>query len=90
MKILKFSAQWCGPCKVLKTVYDKVAKDEKYSGIQFNEIDVDEDDDNLTAKYGIRNVPTILVLDDDGSLKERLVGSVSETVIRNTLDQYVS
>lgn len=45
MNILKFSAQWCMPCKMMKPIFKEVSKDEKYKNIDFIEIDIE--DENL-------------------------------------------
>lgn len=59
MKILKFAAEWCGPCKMLsKTIED-------YDGIPIEEIDIDQKRE-VAEQYGIRGVPTMIILDDNG------------------------
>ena len=68
MKILKFYADWCAPCKGL------VQKLESANlPIPITEIDV-EDNDALVKEYGIRNVPVTILLDDQGNLVKRWVG----------------
>jgi|TARA_B100001094_G_scaffold147584_1_gene142935 thioredoxin-like negative regulator of GroEL len=66
-KIYYFSAPWCGPCKMLGPVMDK-------SGLPFQKINVDNDS-TLSAKYGIRNVPTLVKVDASGNEISRLVGN---------------
>ncbi|MDC0540032.1 thioredoxin family protein [bacterium] len=66
-KIYYFSAPWCGPCKMLGPVMDK-------SGLPFQKINVDNDS-TLSAKYGIRNVPTLVKVDANGNEISRLVGN---------------
>ena len=51
MNILKFSAQWCMPCKMMKPIFKEVSKDEKYKNIDFIEIDIE--DENLIKKFNI-------------------------------------
>ena len=61
MKVLKFHATWCGPCKALS------ANIEKYYTGEVPVENVDIDQDNATAiKYGIRGVPTCVLVDDTG------------------------
>lgn len=69
MKVLKFSASWCGPCKSLaKTIEDYYKGD-----VRIEEIDVDNNRE-LAEKYGIRGVPTCILLDDNDIEVTRKVG----------------
>ena len=68
MKYLYFSAPWCGPCKQLAPKMELVA--EK---ITVEKILVDSDAET-TEKYGIRNIPTVLLIDENGTELERFVG----------------
>lgn len=60
--IVDFKASWCGPCKVLTPIYEKVAKEHKQnnSGVNFYTIDVDSNRD-VAISLGIRSVPTIKI-----------------------------
>ena len=60
MKLMKFSASWCGPCKMLSKVMDGV----DLGDVQLMNIDIDENSD-LAVQYGIRGVPTMVLLDAD-------------------------
>lgn len=76
MKILKFSAFWCQPCKALSKTLQSVNLD----GFELQEVDIEENQE-LAAKYGIRNVPTMVMVDDSGQLKSISVGSKSKADI---------
>lgn len=59
MKLLKFSATWCGPCKML----EKLLADYDHPLVgAMQSIDVDNNPD-MAMKYGIRSVPTLIILD---------------------------
>jgi len=75
-KILYFSAPWCGPCKVLGPTMQKLS-----SELPITKINVDEDNKN-SVKYGIRNVPTLVLIDQSGKEINRLVGNVSEQQVK--------
>lgn len=75
MEILKFSAEWCAPCREL----GKKIKDWKYRNI-VKEYDIDEYED-LADKWGIKNVPTMILLNDDGKEVQRFVGNVPLDVV---------
>lgn len=69
MKYLYFSAPWCGPCKQLAPKMELVAE----ANIPVEKILVDADVET-TEKYGIRNIPTVLLIDENGTELERFVG----------------
>lgn len=89
MEFIRFHAEWCGPCKAMQPIVDKVFKDDKYSSLKFKDIDVDEDDEDLTTKFKIRGVPTIVIVDDNGEVVDKMVGSGTEKDLRNFLDKHV-
>ena len=77
MKILKFYADWCGPCKMLSKIM------EGMSDLNTEIVNVNVDNDQETAvKYGIRGVPTMVVVDDEGKEVRRKVGMMSEAELR--------
>ncbi len=58
--VIDFSATWCGPCKKIAPIIEELASE--YEGrVIIGKCDVD-DNDELTSKYGIRNVPTVLFI----------------------------
>lgn len=61
MKVLKFSATWCGPCKMLATTIEKYYKGD----VPIEDIDIDTNSE-VAIRYGIRGVPTCVVIDDSG------------------------
>ena len=80
MKTMKyFSATWCGPCKTFKPIMNEVAS-EGHS-VQF--IDIDQQQD-LTAKYNVRSVPTT-VIEENGIEVDRIVGSVPKQQVLDKL-----
>jgi thioredoxin 1 len=71
LSLVDFSAEWCGPCKMLHPVLEKVS-DDLSDRIDFYEVDVDECQQEA-ARFGIRGVPTIVIF-KGGSEIDRLVG----------------
>lgn len=75
--VVKFSAPWCGPCRVLAENM-KNFDESKIEGVLVGEVDVDELED-LSVKYNIRNIPTLIYF-KNGEGIDRTVGLVSEDV----------
>lgn len=69
--LLIFSATWCGPCKALKA---DIEKDESIvEGYEWGYVDIDKNE-KVKEEYGVKSVPTIVVLDDDNKEVGRIVG----------------
>ena len=71
MKLLKFGAGWCSPCKMLTAIIDNV--DLPY---EIDNIDID-DQFELAQQYNIRGVPTLVLIDDVGNELKRNVGMIT-------------
>jgi len=83
--LVDFSAEWCGPCQLLKPIFDELSKEIKE--IKFVKVDVDEEKE-LALKYGVRGVPC-LILFKNGEVFDRLVGLTSKEYLKNWLKGYV-
>ena len=74
MKLLKFYASWCGPCKGLTMVIEGV---KEQLPMPVENIDIDADMDTA-RKYNVRSVPTMVVVAEDGTEIKRTVGILNE------------
>ena len=74
--VIDFWAPWCGPCKMVGPIIEELA--EMYEGqVLIGKCDVDENGD-VAAEYGIRNIPTVLFF-KIGELVDKQVGSASKS-----------
>ena len=74
--VIDFSATWCGPCKKSSPIIDELA-DEYEGKVVIGKCDVD-DNDELTSRFGIRNVPTVLFI-KNGEVVDKHVGAAPKS-----------
>ena len=83
--LVDFWATWCGPCKQVKPILEKLAA-EYNGGFLLAKVDVDKEQ-QLAAMVGIRSVPTILLL-KDGQIVDGFPGALPEAQLRAFLAQH--
>jgi|TARA_R110000822_G_scaffold50854_1_gene132603 thioredoxin 1 len=70
--LLQFTADWCGPCRAMKSVTEEF---QSKSDVTFQKVNVDTES-SIAQKYGVRSIPCFVVVEDDKE-KIRKVGSQS-------------
>lgn len=74
-KLLFFTASWCSNCKAIKPIVEKEAPEKGYD-VKF--CDMDEEEGAFMADdYKVRNLPTIIILSEDGVELKRAVGNTA-------------
>jgi thioredoxin 1 len=84
--MVDFWATWCGPCRMLKPIFEKVMS-ENTTEVQMYTMDVDANRD-IAISYGIRSVPTIKVF-NNGEVVDTRVGVIQENEIKNIANNLV-
>ena len=86
--VLDFWAEWCGPCKALTPVLEKVCGEYADKGVVLAKVNVDEDQ-FIAAQFQVRSIPTVYAM-FQGQPVADLINARSESQLRQTLDQILA
>ena len=81
--IVDFWAEWCGPCRIVGPIVEEIGNDYTEKAV-VGKLDVDSNP-NVTKKYGIRNIPTVLFF-KNGEVADKQVGAVPKSNLVNKLE----
>lgn len=85
--VVDFWAEWCGPCKMISPIIEELS--DEYSGkAKVGKVDVDQNSD-ISMKYGIRSIPTILFL-KNGEVVDKQVGVTTKEKLKSKMDAHLS
>jgi thioredoxin 1 len=84
IKVIRFTASWCGPCKMLAPIFGEVQNE--VSDVMFETIDVDVNKDK-SSQYSVSSVPTVII-EKDGQIVNRFSGVKPKTAIVSLINQY--
>lgn len=81
--VVDFWAAWCGPCRMVGPIIDEVSQEYEGKAV-VGKVDVDSNQE-FAAKYGVRNIPTVLVF-KDGEIVNRHVGVSPKQVYTDAIE----
>jgi thioredoxin 1 len=79
-QVIKFYANWCGPCKMYGPTFDRVKQDLQ-DIIEFTEVNVENDEENLSGEYKVKGIPHTILL-ENGEIKKSQSGKMGELQLR--------
>lgn len=82
--VVDFWAPWCGPCRMLGPVVEKLSKD-MHGKVKFGKVNVDEQNE-LAEEYEVSSIPTIVLM-KDGKIVQQRVGAGTEAAIKSWIEQ---
>lgn len=85
--LVDFWAVWCGPCKMIGPELEKIATEKSSDILKIGKINVDENRD-VSIKYGISSIPTLLLF-KDGEVAKKLIGAMGKDRILSEIGDFI-
>ena len=85
--IVEFWAEWCGPCKMMKPIFEKVASTNE-SEVKMYTLNIDNNRE-VALSLGIRSIPTVKMF-NSGSVVETKVGMMNEGQIKEMVTELIN
>lgn len=82
--VIDFWAEWCGPCRMITPIIEELAAEYEGRAL-IGKCDVEQNDE-ITMKYGVRNIPTIIFL-KGGQVVDKQVGATSKEALKAKIDK---
>ncbi len=79
-QVIKFYANWCQPCLAYAPTFERVKQDLQ-DIVEFKEINVEQDPDNLSGEYKVEGIPMTILI-EDGVVKKSQSGRMGEVQLR--------
>ena len=87
--LIQFSAEWCGPCRVLGPIINKLSEDNQDKDVKIVKVNVDKNSD-IASKFNVRGIPCVIVLKDGVEVEgSRKTGVKSVIEYQDLIDSLV-
>lgn len=85
VRVLKFGAVWCGPCKMIDPILHEL--EDEFPDVEFNFIDVEESPD-MAISYGVMGVPRVMIYKEDQKVED-FTGYKPKEFINDLIVSYI-
>lgn len=86
VSVVDFWAEWCGPCRLIGPIIDELSTQYEGKAV-IGKVNVDENPE-ISMKYGIRSIPTILII-KDGEVVDKQVGVTTKANLESKIAGYL-
>lgn len=84
--VIDFWAEWCGPCRMIAPIIEELSTEYKDKAL-IGKVNVD-DNPEVSMKFGIRSIPTVLIL-KDGEVVEKQIGVTTKKVLEDKITAHL-
>ena len=88
LSMVDFWAAWCGPCRLIAPIVEKLAEEYAEGGLRVGKLDVDQNPE-VAGRFGVRSIPTILFF-KDGEVVDKVVGVVPRTQLEERIQKHLA
>lgn len=86
LTVIDFWAEWCGPCRMISPIIEELSTEYEGKAL-IGKVNVDHNQ-QISMKYGVRSIPTILFL-KNGEVVDKQVGATSKQVLASKIDAHI-
>jgi thioredoxin 1 len=88
LAMVDFWATWCGPCRIIAPIVEKLAEDYADKGLRVGKLDVDSNP--MTAsQFGVRSIPTVLFF-KNGEVVDKVIGAVPRGQLEEKIKKHLA
>ena len=85
--VVDFSAEWCGPCRILGPIIDEIAEEYKDQDVKIVKVNIEESPE-LAKKFNVMSIPTILYFKNK-EIKDIVMGLLSKNELKEKIDKLI-
>jgi len=88
LSMVDFWATWCGPCRIIAPIVEKLAEDYADKGLRVGKLDVDVNP-QIASQFGVRSIPTVLFF-KNGEVVDKVIGAVPRTQLEEKIKKHLA